>query len=68
MDKNIGPAILDKATYIKQALSEHLLTKDYQPLNQEEAKQKIATIKMTLTSLINNNQNLLSHSERLYFQ
>jgi len=45
-----------------------LLTKDYQPLNQEEAKQKIATIKMTLTSLINNNQNLLSHSERLYFQ
>ncbi len=37
-DKNLGPAIMETKVYIKQVLTEHLLTKDYKQLTTAEAK------------------------------
>jgi len=36
-DKNLGPVAMDTTAYIRQALEEHLLTKDYRQLSKEEA-------------------------------
>jgi len=67
-DKNLGPAVMQKDAYIRQVLEEHLLTDDYLQLTEEEAKRKIDNLKLTLISLINNSQNLLSQAERTFFQ
>jgi len=67
-DKNLGPAIMETETYIKQILKEHLLTKDYQKLPETTAKNRLADIKHTLKSVIDNNQDLLSKAELTYFQ
>jgi len=59
-DKNLGPAVMQKDAYIKQVLNKHLLNDDYLQLTEEEAKQKISNLKLTLISLLNNSQNFLS--------
>ena len=67
-DKNLGPAIMETETYVKQILQEHLLTKDYRRLSETMAKNRLADIKHNLKSLIDNNQGLLSKAELTYFQ
>ncbi len=67
-DKNLGPAILDTQTYIKQILQEHLLTKDYQRLSPESAKQLLRNLSTTLKSLITSNATKLTKAELTYFQ
>jgi len=67
-DKNLGPAIMDKAAYIQQVLSEHLLTNTYRNLTASEAKTQMETIKSTLKNLISNHLNHLSKAETTYFQ
>ena len=53
-DKNLGPAVVDKETYVRQCLTEHLLnTKNYERLTAKEAKRRMYNararlIKMTL--------------------
>jgi hypothetical protein len=47
-DKNLGPALMDLDSYVKQVLEEHLLTKDYEQLSEATAKQRMAEIKSTL--------------------
>jgi hypothetical protein len=51
---------MQKDAYIKQVLNKHLLNDDYLQLTEEEAKQKISNLKLTLISLLNNSQNFLS--------
>jgi hypothetical protein len=67
-DKNLGPAIMETEDYIKQVLKEHLLSKDYERVLEATAKHKMEDIKQTLTSLISENQALLSKAEIIYFQ
>jgi len=59
---------MQKDAYIKQVLNKHLINGDYLQLMEEEAKQKINNLKLTLISLINNNQNFLSQAEKTFFQ
>jgi hypothetical protein len=66
-DKNLGPAIMDTVSYIKQVLKEHLLTPTYKQLTYMEAKSKMDTIKANLKLLLSNNKNILSKSEWVYF-
>jgi len=67
-DKNLGPAIMDTVSYIKQVLKEHLLTPTYEQLTHIEARSKMDTIKTNLKLLLFNNKNLLSKSEWIYFE
>jgi hypothetical protein len=67
-DKNLGPAIMDSASYVQQILKEHLLTKDYRRLSATEAKSRMDQVKTYLKSLITDNQYNLSKAELLYFQ
>jgi hypothetical protein len=67
-DKKLGPAILNKSTYIKQVFNEHLLTKDYQHLSEEAAKLLINNTKEALKTIINNNLHILPQPEKTFFQ
>ncbi len=67
-DNNLGPAILDTNAYIRQILQEHLLTKDWQRLSPESAKQIRRDLTTNIKSLITSNANKLSKVELTYFQ
>lgn len=62
--KNLGPAVMHKDTYLKQILTEHLLSASYLQLAQEAATQKVNNLKTTLTNILN----ILSQAEKIYFQ
>jgi hypothetical protein len=59
-DKNLGPAIMDTDTYIKQVHKEHLLTSDYEQLSNVAAKRQMYNIEHELKTLIMNKLNKLS--------
>jgi ElaB/YqjD/DUF883 family membrane-anchored ribosome-binding protein len=59
---------MDTQTYIKQFLSEHLLTDDYKLLSTVAAKNKMEDIKAKLKSLIKDNTSKLSKAESTFFQ
>ncbi len=67
-DKNLGPAVMDTKTYIKQILQEHLLTSHYQQLSKQDSLNRLENFKATLKDLISSNLNHLSKSEVIYFQ
>jgi hypothetical protein len=67
-DKNLGPAIMDTETYVKQVLTEHLLTKDYKKLTKESARIQLDNIKAQLKSFITQHQTSLTKEEITYFQ
>jgi hypothetical protein len=55
-DKNLGPAVLDTKTYIKQILQEHLLTTNYTQLTKETAKNSIENLKLLFKNLLHQHQ------------
>jgi uncharacterized protein YaaW (UPF0174 family) len=59
---------MDTNTYIKQVLTEHLLTPAYRKLSQAEAKLSMDNIKSTLKNIILNNKQYLFKAELTYFQ
>jgi hypothetical protein len=61
-DKNLGPVVMEKDSYIHQILTEHLLTKP------QEATHRLKQLKITLRSFISDNQGLFSQSELIYFE
>jgi phosphosulfolactate phosphohydrolase-like enzyme len=67
-DKNLGPAVMDTANYIKQLLEDHLITKDYWQLTREEALNTMEQLKVTLKAAIHNSSPHLSDSELTYFK
>jgi uncharacterized protein YbcV (DUF1398 family) len=67
-DKNLGPAVMDKNTYIKQVLQEHLLTENYQQLSLTETKNMLDNTKNSLRQLIKDNLNALSTPEATFFK
>jgi len=68
LDKNLGPAVMDTISYVKQVLKEHLLSKDYRQLTKEEAQNSMELLKVTLKAAIENNSSHLSESELTYFK
>jgi hypothetical protein len=66
-DKNLGPAVMDKDTYVTQVFKEHLHTSDYHILTQPEALSKLQQLKDYLKNLIADNQGSLSPAELTYF-
>jgi len=67
-DKNLGPALMDRDTYIRQVLREHLLTDSYTQLSKNEATTRMESIKSTLENIFQTNQHLLSKPEITYFK
>jgi len=67
-DKNLGPVAMDLNHYTQQILREHLLTTDYQQLSKDSANHKMNLIRIHLKKLINENRNILSKAEFVYFQ
>jgi hypothetical protein len=67
-DKNLGLAVMDTKTYIKQVLQEHLLTSRYQQLSKQDSLNRLENFEATLKDLISSNLNYLSKSEVIYFQ
>ncbi len=55
-DKNLGPAAMDKDTYIMQTLTEHLLTKHYTKLTKQEAYGRLDHQNIFLKDYITSNQ------------
>jgi len=67
-DKNLGPAILDTLSYVKQVLREHLLTTDYKQLSYQESKNLMDKVKTELKNIISSNTNEFTKPELTYFQ
>jgi len=59
---------MNKTAYIRQVLTEHLLSDTYRRLTTVEAKNQMETARSTLKTLISNNQDQLSKAEVTYFQ
>ena len=70
-DKNLGPVIMERETYIKRVLSNHLLDKNtYEQLTDNMAKHKLNELQEQLTYIFENPsanvQNSLSNMEQKY--
>jgi len=63
VDKNLGPTIINRSDYIKQALSEHLLMPDYQQLSKEEALYQTENTKKKLLEPLLFHKHSLSQAE-----
>jgi hypothetical protein len=59
---------MNKTTYIRQVLTEHLVTNTYRMLTAVKAKNQMETVRSTLKNLISNNKDQLSKAETTYFQ
>jgi hypothetical protein len=67
-DKNLGPAIIDRTSYINLALNDHLLNNDvYQKLHKAGASDHVQKIKMRLLKFIDKHFKPKSH-ERIYLE
>ncbi len=67
-DKNLGPAIMERAAYLKQCLVEHLLTPTYQQLTPAQARYQMDHTKETIAELYSDYWEELAPFERKYFQ
>ena len=55
-DKNLGPAIIDKQSYIKRAINDHLSDKiTYRQLSASLAESRMKAVRKILTNFINTN-------------
>ena len=59
---------METSQYIKQVLQEHLLSKDYQELTQQEAVQKLGQVKTTLKEILTASANQLSKAENTFLK
>jgi hypothetical protein len=67
-DKNLGPAILERETYIQRAFQDHLAHADtYQPLTEMEATRLMDDTASSLKDLITAQKHQLSPGEVTYF-
>ena len=71
-DKNLGPVVMDRDTYIKRIISDHLADKQtYEQLNEKVALLKLKDLQEQLTYLFENPsasiQNTLTDKEHRYF-
>jgi hypothetical protein len=68
-DKNLGPVIIERATYLRKCLDDHLLCpRTYVRLNAEEATQKVLSTLCTLNQVQLDHRKDLTEAENQYFQ
>lgn len=68
-DKNLGPAIMERADYIERALKDHLLnTKVYSRLSHDDACKAIKACNKEVEELIDSYGSQLSKAEQTYFE
>jgi hypothetical protein len=68
-DKNLGPVIMERSTYFKRCLSDHLLCRDtYVQLTEEEATEQVQRTRTTLLQLRLTHRNDLTEAENTYFR
>jgi hypothetical protein len=68
-DKNLGPAILERAIYKQRCLQDHLLdTTSYKQLTPEEAQSKLDTSRKTMEAIVRTHQHALAQNEITYFK
>ena len=66
-DKNLGGCILDRETYIKQGLLEHIGNKDvYKKLTKTQASQKMQIVRYKINIFLSKYQDDLSPAEWHY--
>ncbi len=68
-DKNLGPVIMERDTYFKHCLEDHLYCRTtYRQLTEEEATQRVSLTRRILNQLRLDHHKDLSDSENKYFQ
>ena len=68
-DKNLGPAIMERADYIERALKDHLLnTRVYTRLSHDDACKAIKACNSEIEELTNSYASQLSTAEQTYFE
>ncbi len=66
-DKNLGPSIMNRDTYITQVFEEHLLTRSYTQLSEPTAKQRLSNTQQLLVNNFEAHRHELSQPEIEYF-
>jgi hypothetical protein len=68
-DKNLGPSIIERETYIKLILNEHLKDKNqtYSPLTQDEAFSTISDIRLQFNSILKRHEKSILPIECQFF-
>ena len=68
-DKNLGPAVIERATYIQSALTEHLLhANTYQKLSKANAEQEMTKTSHAISSWLRQYKDILPKNEYTYLQ
>ena len=68
-DKNLGPAILDRITYIMTILSEHLTNEEiYQYLDKEEAHKLLTKTQYAIKDAVWDHLGNMNDAEIAYFE
>lgn len=68
-DKNLGPAIMERAIYIKRCSDDHLLdTTTYKQLSKEQLRKRIYNIKATILNLTKKYKEQLDAASHKYFR
>jgi hypothetical protein len=68
-DKNLGPAILERSTYKRRCLQDHLLdTTSYKQLTPDEAASKVEWAKDEMMSILDHYRHHLAPNEITYFK
>jgi len=63
-DKNLGPAVIERAKYINAALNDHLLHENtYRKLSRQNAEQEMTKTSHALSSWLRKYKSILSKSE-----
>ena len=67
-DKNMGPAIIERETYVQLILTEHLLTETYQRITEEQVRDTIKDLSKEIKELVGfEHERDLDDDKQLYF-
>ena len=68
-DKNLGPCILERDSYIRFALNDHLNCRDtYKKLSKDSALQHMATVRKKVNSFLYKHRKTLTNEEKLFIR
>jgi hypothetical protein len=68
-DKNLGPAIIERSTYIRRALDDHLLdTSTYRQLSLSQATNRMETVKKRVLRWLDTHKKSLPPAERKFIR
>ncbi|CAJ1951612.1 unnamed protein product [Cylindrotheca closterium] len=67
-DKNLGPVILEQEVYLRRCLTDHLLTRPYQQLSQEEADNFTSETRHLLKKFLTENSYPNSEMDMTYLR